>query len=129
MMVLTKEKIRVSNKDGGPPPPEVEPGPASSAAGVDVPVAAANAVQNELPSSALMKLSVPLSVRVAERSMRVRAILDLTPGSIVEFDTPASSELDLLANNRLIARGVAVKVGEKFGLKVTRRVPPSSAAV
>lgn len=60
--------------------------------------------------------------------MRVRAILDLTPGSIVEFDTPASSELDLLANNHLIARGIAVKVGENFGLQVTQMASPSPAA-
>ena len=39
-------------------------------------------------------------------------------GAIIEFEKSVDDQLDLLVNNRLIARGVCVKVGENFGLRV-----------
>ncbi|MCG3130552.1 MAG: hypothetical protein FLDDKLPJ_01317 [Phycisphaerae bacterium] len=128
-MVLTQEKARATTPGARPPGSRAESSAphteSSSPATSDTALKACAAAG---PPDGLLRLTVPLRVRVAERLMRVRAILDLTPGSIVEFDTPASSELDLLANNRLIARGVAVKVGEKFGLQVTRVASSSPAA-
>lgn len=67
----------------------------------------------------LLTLEVPVIVRVGTRKMALRDILALVPGSIIEIDKPADEELDLLINNRHVGFGVAVKVGENFGVEVT----------
>ncbi len=68
----------------------------------------------------ILKLSVPLVVRLARRPMSVREILRIDPGTILEFDRTVDCELDLMINNCRIGSGIAVKVGENFGLRITR---------
>ncbi|HVP12458.1 MAG TPA: FliM/FliN family flagellar motor C-terminal domain-containing protein [Phycisphaerae bacterium] len=67
----------------------------------------------------ILKLKVPLVVRLAERSMLLSEIMKLMPGTILEFPRTVDEELDLLVNNHQIGHGVAVKVNERFGLRVT----------
>ena len=66
-----------------------------------------------------LKLSVPLLVRLANQSMSIGEIMRIGPGTILEFNRTVASELDLMINNCQIGRGVAVKVGERFGLRIT----------
>lgn len=67
----------------------------------------------------ILRLNVPVVVRLGERYMATHEVIGLTPGSIIELPKSADAELDLLVNNKCIGRGTAVKVGENFGLKVT----------
>jgi len=67
----------------------------------------------------ILKLQVPMIVRLAEKIMPLGEILQLSPGAIVEFNKNVNEDLDLMINNKSIGSGQAVKVGEKFGLKVT----------
>ena len=67
----------------------------------------------------LKKLDVPLKVRLAERRMSVQEVLALCPGAIIELPKKADAELDILINNKHVGFGVAVKVGENFGLRIT----------
>jgi flagellar motor switch protein FliN/FliY len=66
-----------------------------------------------------LQIEVPIVVRLAERNMRVSEVLRLLPGSIIELPKPADSDLDLMVNNKVIGTGVAVKVGENFGIRLT----------
>ncbi len=68
----------------------------------------------------ILRINVPLMVVLAQRNMPVREILNMCIGSIIEFEKPSDEELELLVNNRSIAFGHAVKVGENFGLKLMR---------
>ena len=68
----------------------------------------------------LLKICVPIRVRLAERSMPVNQIMQLGPGTILEFERTVDRELDLMINNCHVGNGVAVKVNEHFGLRVTR---------
>ena len=68
----------------------------------------------------VLRLQVPVIVRLAERCMPLTEILNLTSGAIIEFSKPADAELDLLINNKCIGHGRAVKVGENFGLRIMR---------
>jgi flagellar motor switch protein FliN len=68
----------------------------------------------------LLQIRVPVIVKLAERRISVRDVLQLSTGSIIEFYKSSDEELELLINNRTIGVGVAVKVGENFGLKLTR---------
>lgn len=67
----------------------------------------------------LLHLQVPLSVKLAERDMPVESILQLTVGSVLEFDRSAESELELVVTDQTIGAGEAVKIGENFGLRIT----------
>lgn len=69
--------------------------------------------------SRILKLHVPVIVKLAERTMPLCDIVGLTTGGIIEFDRPADSELDLMINNKCVGHGQAVKAGENFGLRVT----------
>lgn len=67
----------------------------------------------------IMELSVPVSAILAERPLPVETILQITAGTILEFDVPFGSDLSLVVGNRTLGRGQAVKVGEHFGLRIT----------
>lgn len=71
----------------------------------------------------VLKLDVPIIVRLGERSMTVSDVVALVPGSIIELPKNADAELDLMVNNRVIGLGSAMKVGENFGLRITHIGP------
>lgn len=68
----------------------------------------------------ILSLEVPVVVRLGERIMTVRDVTTLVPGAIIELPKTSEAELDLLVNNKVIGQGLAVKVGENFGLRITR---------
>lgn len=67
----------------------------------------------------LLKLSVPVIVQVGRRPMTMDDVLTLAPGALLELNKSAESELELLVNNKTIAKGAAVKVGENFGIRIS----------
>lgn len=66
----------------------------------------------------LMKLPVNIAVHLVERKIDLSQLLSLAPGTLLTFDKSCEELLDLYVNNRIFARGEAVKIGEKFGLKI-----------
>lgn len=67
----------------------------------------------------LLKISVPVTVTLAMQRKPIQEIIELGPGSIVKFDKTCDEPLDLSVGDRLIARGDVVKVGDKFGLRIS----------
>lgn len=67
----------------------------------------------------ILSLSVPISVTLAERDMKVDSLLTISVGTIVEFEVSFDADLTLHVANRPIATGHAVKVGENFGMRLT----------
>jgi flagellar motor switch protein FliN/FliY len=67
----------------------------------------------------VLRLEVPVIVRLGERTLSLGEVLDLAPGAIIELPKNVEDELDLLVNNKQVGTGVAVKVGENFGLRIT----------
>ncbi len=67
----------------------------------------------------ILKLEVPIVVRLGERRMSLAEVVSLLPGAIIELAKQSEDELDLLVNNKQIATGTAVKVGENFGLRIS----------
>lgn len=65
------------------------------------------------------ELEVPVIVELGRRTMTVREVMSMLPGAIVELPKSADEELELLVNNRTIAVGSAVKVGENFGIRLS----------
>jgi flagellar motor switch protein FliN/FliY len=68
--------------------------------------------------SAILRLEVPVIVRVGERTMTMSEVLGLVPGSIIELYKNSDDVLDLLINNKQIGTGSAVKVIENFGIRI-----------
>jgi flagellar motor switch protein FliN len=83
-----------------------------------VPVKKAAEVPDLPEVQRILKLQVPIIVRLAHKVLPVGEITQFSPGVIIEFDKKVDEKLDLLINNKCIGKGQAVKVGEKFGLKV-----------
>jgi flagellar motor switch protein FliN/FliY len=71
-------------------------------------------------------LDVPLdvSVELGRTRMTIQDLLALAPGSVIELDKVAGEPLDILINDRLVARGEAVVVNDKFGIRITDIVSP-----
>lgn len=67
----------------------------------------------------ILRLEVPVIVVLGWKSMPVREVTALSPGSIIELPKKADEELELLINNKAIGTGAAVKVGENFGVRIT----------
>jgi flagellar motor switch protein FliN len=106
------------SKEGQTPPP-APVAPPSPAPVPSPPPAAAPVHLSPDRLKRILKLRVPVVVRLAERPMLLSEIMKIMPGTILEFSRTVDEELDLLANNRQIGHGVAVKVNERFGLRVT----------
>ena len=87
--------------------------------------------ENKRPSSDKRGLEflydVPLqvSVEVGRSKILLRDLLRMGEGYIIELDKLAGEPLDLYVNSRLIAKGEAVLVGDKFGIRLTDVVSTS----
>lgn len=72
-------------------------------------------------------LDIPLKVTVelGRTKMPVSDLLNLTQGSVIELMKLAGEPMEVLVNDKLIARGEAVVVNEKFGVRLTDIISPS----
>ena len=75
-------------------------------------------------AKSLLKVRVPVTVTLASAKYPVSQILELGPGSIIQFNKPCEDNLTLEVGDHAIAKGEAVKVGDKFGLWITSMTMP-----
>lgn len=75
--------------------------------------------------SLLMDVQLTLTVELGRTKQLVKDVLGLGEGSIIELDKLAGEPVDLLVNNKLIAKGEVVVIDENFGVRVTDIVSPS----
>jgi len=68
----------------------------------------------------ILRLQVPVIVKLAERKLTMSEVLRLGVGAIIEFSKANDEPLELLISNKAIGLGEAVKVGENFGLRITQ---------
>ena len=71
-------------------------------------------------------LDIPLevSVELGRTQMLVNDLLKLGQGSVIELSKLAGETLEILANQRLVARGEVVVINEKYGIRVTEIISP-----
>ena len=72
----------------------------------------------------LENIEVKLTVEVGSSQLKIRDLLRLNEGSVVELERLAGEPLDILANGTKIAKGEVVMVGEKFGIRFTEVSDP-----
>jgi len=67
----------------------------------------------------LLDIPLEVTVELGRTRLPLRELLALTAGSVVELAKLAGEPLDVLVNGKLVARGEAVMVNDKFGLRLT----------
>lgn len=72
----------------------------------------------------LLRIKVPVVVILAEKRQPLGRIVEMGPGSLVQFDKSCEEMLRMSVGSRTVATGEAVKVGDKFGLRITSIVLP-----
>ncbi|OAB41344.1 flagellar motor switch phosphatase FliY [Paenibacillus glacialis] len=66
----------------------------------------------------LMDIPLKITVELGRTHKQIKDILELSQGSIVELDKLAGEPVDILVNNKLIAKGEVVVIDENFGVRV-----------
>src|SRR5688572_10009458 len=81
----------------------------------------------DMPANLNLFLDVPVGVTVQLGScqLSMREVLQLNPGSVVQLDKLADAPVEVLVNDKLVARGEVVVVENKFGIKITELVGAS----
>ena len=72
----------------------------------------------------LENIDVKLTVEVGSAELKIREVLRLNEGSVIELDRLAGDPLDILINGTMIAKGEVVMVGERFGIRFVEIVDP-----
>jgi flagellar motor switch protein FliN len=112
--------------------PARQPSPAASMSEVEN-VARSNVFDRSLAMPSLTQspnvdllLDIPLNVTIelGRSRLSIRKVLELGPGSIVELDRLAGEPVDLLVNDKVVARGEVVVVDEYFGIRVLSLISP-----
>jgi len=83
-----------------------------------MPAPADSTIKAQSPLERLRKVPVPIIVKLAEKRVELGQLLAIGPGAIITFEKSCEDLLDLYVNNQLYCRGEAVKIGEKFGIKI-----------
>jgi flagellar motor switch protein FliN/FliY len=73
----------------------------------------------------LQNISVSLAIEVGRTQIKIKDLMRLTQGSVVELDRIAGEPLDLLVNDTVVAQGEVVLVNDRYGIRLTRVVPSS----
>ena len=83
------------------------------------------AEKDTINGEVLENIPVTLSIEVGRAVIKIRDLMRLTQGSVVELDRIAGEPLDLLVNNTVVAQGEVVLVNYRYGIRLTRVVPAS----
>jgi flagellar motor switch protein FliN/FliY len=98
----------------------VPPAAASGPAGQDEAAAPAAAANMEF----ILDIPLEVTVELGRTKLLIHELLKLGQGSVIELSKLAGETLEVLANQKLIARGEAVVINEKFGVRLTEVVSP-----
>ena len=81
--------------------------------------------KGQINTDVLQNIPVTLSIEVGRAQIKIRDLMRLNQGSVVELDRIAGEPLDLLVNNTVVAQGEVVLVNDRYGIRLTRVVPAS----
>ncbi|MGA6926740.1 MAG: flagellar motor switch protein FliN [Desulfosarcina sp.] len=72
----------------------------------------------------LLDIPLELTVELGRTKMLINDLLKLGQGAVIELSKEAGDTLEILANNRLIAKGDVVVVNKKYGIRLTEVISP-----
>lgn len=72
----------------------------------------------------ILDIPLEITIELGRTSMQINELLKLGQGSVIELAKLAGDTLEVLANDRLIARGEVVAINEKYGVRLTEIISP-----
>jgi len=72
----------------------------------------------------LLDIPLEITIELGRTRMLINDLLKLGQGSVIELSKEAGDTLEILANNRLIAKGDVVVVNKKYGIRLTEVISP-----
>lgn len=72
----------------------------------------------------LLDIPIEVNIELGKTELSIRRVLEIGPGSIIELDRTAGEPVDLVVNDKIIARGEVVVIDENFGIRITNLVSP-----
>ena len=72
----------------------------------------------------ILDIPIEVTVELGRSKMLVNELLSLGQGSVIELSKLAGETLEILANQKLIARGEVVVVNDKYGVRLTEVISP-----
>ncbi len=73
----------------------------------------------------LLDVPLEITVELGRTRMLIQELVQLGQGSVIELEKLAGEPMEILVNNKLIARGEVVVVNEKFGVRLTDTISPT----
>lgn len=73
----------------------------------------------------ILDIPLQLTVELGRTKLLVKDVLELNQGAVVELTKMAGEPLDVFVNSKLVARGEAVVINEKFGIRLVDIVSPN----
>jgi flagellar motor switch protein FliN/FliY len=73
----------------------------------------------------VLDITLPITVELGRTKMLIRDILALSPGSVIELEKLAGEPVEILVNERSIAKGEVVIIDENFGVRLTQISRPA----
>ncbi len=67
----------------------------------------------------ILDIGLEVKVELGRTTRKIREVLELAPGSVIELDRLAGEPVDILVNNKLFAKGEVVVIDENFGVRIT----------
>lgn len=67
----------------------------------------------------ILDIPMQVTVQVGATKMAIRDLLQLGQGSVIELEKLAGEAMEVLVNNKMVARGEVVVVNEKYGIRLT----------
>ncbi len=72
----------------------------------------------------LLDVEMDVTIELGKADLSIKKILELAPGSVIELDRMAGEPVDLVVNNKVVAKGEVVVVDENFGIRIVSLVSP-----
>jgi flagellar motor switch protein FliN/FliY len=72
----------------------------------------------------LLDIPLEITIELGRTKMLINDLLKLGQGSVIELPKEAGDTLEILANNRLVAKGDVVVVNKKYGIRLTEVISP-----
>ncbi|ERP32074.1 flagellar motor switch protein FliN [Chitinivibrio alkaliphilus] len=72
----------------------------------------------------LLDIDLDIAIELGKTEISIKRVLDMAPGSMVELDSFAGEPVNLLVNNKVVAKGEVVVVDENFGVRIISLVSP-----
>ncbi len=123
---MEKEKEKEKEKTEAAAAPAATPAAATAAPPASAPARPPTPLtpeQSKIKLDLLLDVELALTLRFGSRSLLLRQVLDLNPGSVIDLDRQVEEPVDVLLDGRLVARGEVVVLDGNYGVRVTEVAP------